>query len=213
MSNIDTRRIAERFAGLPVEQRRAVYDKIRTQGLGIGQFPILSRPVSQQTACSPSYAQLRQWFLWRMDPQSSAYHITGALTLKGSLDTEALRGSFSALISRHETLRTVFRDDGEGGLMQVVQADSNFALHEVDLGHMPKAEREGAIENEVDRLCNDPFDLEQGPLLRVGILRLAEEEYLLVVVMHHIVSDGWSMQLIIDEFAADYSASPADTVR
>jgi len=206
MSNIDTRRIAERFAGLPVEQRRAVYDKIRTQGLGIGQFPILSRPVSQQTACSPSYAQLRQWFLWRMDPQSSAYHITGALTLKGSLDTEALRGSFSALISRHETLRTVFRDDGEGGLMQVVQADSNFALHEVDLGHMPKAEREGAIENEVDRLCNDPFDLEQGPLLRVGILRLAEEEYLLVVVMHHIVSDGWSMQLIIDEFAADYSA-------
>ncbi len=206
MSNIDTRRIAERFAGLPVEQRRAVYDKIRTQGLGIGQFPILSRPVSQQTACSPSYAQLRQWFLWRMDPQNSAYHITGALTLKGSLDTDVLRGSFAASISRHEALRTVFRDDGEGEVIQVLQAESNFALNEVDLVHMPKVEREAAIENQVAVLCNDPFDLEQGPLLRVGILRLAEEEHLLVVVMHHIISDGWSMQLIIDEFAADYSA-------
>ncbi|MGP9766974.1 amino acid adenylation domain-containing protein [Halomonas sp. AOP13-D3-9] len=206
MSNIDTRRIAERFAGLPAEQRRVVYDKIRTQGLGIGQFPILSRPASQQKTCSPSYAQLRQWFLWRMDPKSSAYHITGALTLKGALDSGALRGSFAALISRHEALSTVFRDDGEGGVMQVVQADSNFALHEVDLGHMAKDEQEVAIENQVDRLCNDPFDLEQGPMLRVGLLRLAEEEHLLVVVIHHIISDGWSMQLIIDEFTADYRA-------
>ena len=204
MSNIDTRRIAERFAGLSTEQRRVVYDKIRTQGLGIGQFPILSRPALQQKTCSPSYAQLRQWFLWRLDPRSNAYHITGALTLKGSLDTEALRGSFSALISRHEALRTVFRDDGEGGAMQVLQAESNFVLHEVDLAHMPKDEREAAKENQVTQLCDVPFDLEQGPLLRVGLLRLAEEEHLLVVVMHHIVSDGWSMQLIIDEFAADY---------
>ena len=206
MSNIDTRRIAERFAGLPTEQRRVVYDKIRTQGLGIGQFPILSRPALQQKTCSPSYAQLRQWFLWRLDPRSNAYHITGALTLKGSLDTEALRGSFSALISRHEALRTVFRDDGEGGAMQVLQAESNFVLHEVDLAHMPKDEREAAKENQVTQLCDVPFDLEQGPLLRVGLLRLAEEEHLLVVVMHHIVSDGWSMQLIIDEFAAGYSS-------
>ncbi|MEH6642861.1 amino acid adenylation domain-containing protein [Vreelandella glaciei] len=206
MSNIDTRRIAERFAGLPAEQRRVVYDKIRTQGLGIGQFPILSRPALQQKTCSPSYAQLRQWFLWRLDPRSNAYHITGALTLKGSLDTEALRDSFSALISRHEALRTVFRDDGEGGAMQVLQVESNFVLHEVDLAHMPKDEREAAKENQVTQFCDVPFDLEQGPLLRVGLLRLAEEEHLLVVVMHHIVSDGWSMQLIINEFSADYAS-------
>ncbi|PCF93444.1 non-ribosomal peptide synthetase, partial [Vreelandella nigrificans] len=209
MSNIDTRRIAERFIGLSAEQRRVVYEKIRAQGLGIGQFPILSRPAAQQKVCPPSYAQLRQWFLWRLDPQSSAYHITGALSLKGGLDSETLRGSFSALISRHEALRTVFRDDGEGGVMQVVQAESSFAWYEVDLVHMSKVEREAAIDNHVALLCNDPFDLEQGPLLRVGILRLAEDEDLLVVVMHHIISDGWSMQLIIDEFAADYSARVA----
>ena len=206
MSNIDTRRIAERFSGLSAKQRRVVYDKICTQGLGIGQFPILRRPDSQLRTCSSSYAQLRQWFLWRLDPQSSAYHISGALSLKGTLDTEALRDSFATLISRHEALRTVFRDDGEGGVVQKLQTESNFALHEVDLSHMPKDEREVAIENQVDRLCNDPFDLEQGPLLRVGLLRLAEKKHLLVVVMHHIVSDGWSIQLIIDEFAAGYSS-------
>ncbi|MBT2774460.1 amino acid adenylation domain-containing protein, partial [Halomonas sp. ISL-60] len=209
MSSIDAHRIAERFACLSAEQRRVVYEKIRTQGLGIGQFPILRRSGSQLSICSPSYAQLRQWFLWRMDPQSSAYHITGALNLKGSLDTAALRGSFADLISRHEALRTVFRGDGEGGVMQVLQAESNFALHEADLGHMPRDEREAAIKSQIDRLCNDSFDLEQGPLLRVGLLRLAEEKHLLVVVMHHIISDGRSMQLIIDEFVADYSVRVA----
>ena len=141
-----------------------------------------------------------------MDPQSSAYHITGALTLKGSLDSEALRGSFAALVARHDSLRTLFREDGEGGATQEVQDESDFALHEVDLSPMPLHEREVAIENQVTQLCDAPFDLEQGPLLRVGLLRLAKEEHLLVVVMHHIVSDGWSIQLIINEFAADYCA-------
>ncbi|WP_193085166.1 non-ribosomal peptide synthetase, partial [Halomonas sp. 3F2F] len=206
MSSIDPRRIAERFAGLPTEQRRVVYEKIRTQGLGIGQFPILSRPSSQQKTCSLSYAQLRQWFLWRLDPDSSAYRITGALILKGALNSEALRGSFAALVARHEALRTVFRDDGEGGAIQVVQAEGDLVWHDIDLSHVLKDEREAAIENQVTQLCDVPFDLEQGPLLRVGLLHLAEEEHLLVVVMHHIISDGWSMQLIIDEFTADYRA-------
>ncbi|WP_136069070.1 hypothetical protein, partial [Modicisalibacter radicis] len=94
MNNIDTRRIAERFARLPIEQRRAVYDKIHAQGLGIGQFPILVREDALQERCPPSYAQRRQWFLWRLDPDSSAYHITGALTLTGALSPAALRDSF-----------------------------------------------------------------------------------------------------------------------
>ncbi|MDQ7727805.1 non-ribosomal peptide synthetase [Halomonas sp. SpR8] len=195
--------IAERFAHLARDKQSAFLGALRQQGIDFSQLPIVRRKTQERSELS--YSQVRQWFLWRLDPQSSAYHITGALTLKGSLDTEALRGSFTALISRHEALRTVFRDDGEDGVMQVVQAESNFAWHEVDLAHMPKDEREAAIENQV-ALRHDPFDLEQGPLLRVGILRLAEDEHLLVVVMHHIISDGWSMQLIIDEFAADYSA-------
>ncbi|MGP9739746.1 MULTISPECIES: non-ribosomal peptide synthetase [Halomonas] len=196
--------IAERFAHLTRDKQSVFLKALRQQGIDFSKLPIIPR--KSQESCELSSAQLRQWFLWRLDPQSSAYHITGALTLKGALVPEALWGSFSALISRHQALRTVFRDDGAGEVMQVVQAESNFAWHEVDLAHMPKDERQAAIENQVALLCNDPFDLEQGPLLRVGMLRLAEEEHLLVVVMHHIISDGWSMQLIIDEFSADYSA-------
>ncbi|WGI26271.1 amino acid adenylation domain-containing protein [Halomonas alkaliantarctica] len=196
--------IAERFAHLPRDKQSVFLEALRQQGIDFSQLPIVRS--KNQESRTLSYAQLRQWFLWRMDPQSSAYHITGAVTLKGTLDSEALRGSFAALVARHEALHTVFRDDGESEAVQVVQAENNFALSDIDLSHVPKGEREAAIESQVTRLCNDPFDLEQGPLLRVGLLRLAEEEQLLVVVMHHIVSDGWSIQLIIDEFAADYSA-------
>ncbi|WP_229359147.1 non-ribosomal peptide synthetase [Halomonas salipaludis] len=196
--------IAERFANLPRDKQSVFLEALRQQDIDFSQLPIVRS--NNQESRTLSYAQLRQWFLWRMDPQSSAYHITGAVTLEGSLDAEALRDSFSALATRHAALRTVFRDDGEGEVIQVVQAESNFVLHEVDLGQMPKDERAAAIDNQLARLCNEPFNLERGPLLRVGLLRLAEEKHLLVVVMHHIVSDGWSMQLIIDEFAADYSA-------
>ena len=84
-------RIAERFSRLTPEQRRAVYRKIRADGLGIGQFPIVPRDVSEASRCAPSYAQARQWFLWQLDPQSTAYHIAGALVLEGELDVAALR--------------------------------------------------------------------------------------------------------------------------
>ncbi|MEH6642860.1 amino acid adenylation domain-containing protein [Vreelandella glaciei] len=201
---LNKRIIAERFSRLGWDKQRVFLDALRQQKIDFSKLPIVPR--KSQESCELSYAQLRQWFLWRLDPQSSAYHITGALTLKGALDTEALRGSLAALVSRHEALRTVFRDDGEGGVVQEVQSEGNFVLHEVDLSHMAKGESEAAIENQVTQLCDVPFDLEQGPLLRVGLLRLAKEEHLLVVVMHHIVSDGWSMRLIINEFVADYSA-------
>ena len=196
--------IAERFSQLAQDKQSVFLEALKQQNIDFSQLPIVRR--KSQESNELSYAQLRQWFLWCMNPQSSAYHISGALVLKGLLDTEALRGSFAALISRHEALRTVFRDDGKSEIVQIVQAESNFAWHEADLGQMQKDEREAAIENQVTQLCDVPFDLEQGPLLRVGLLRLVEEEHLLVVVMHHIVSDGWSMQLIINEFAADYSA-------
>ncbi|MGP9687511.1 amino acid adenylation domain-containing protein, partial [Halomonas sp. AOP25-F1-15] len=201
---LNNRIIVERFLQLSQDKQSQFLKALKQQNIDFSTLPIIRR--NSQENCKLSYAQLRQWFLWRLDPQSSAYHITGALTLKGSLDTEAMWGSFAALISRHEALRTVFHDDGEGGAIHVVLAESNFAWHEIDLSHMPKDERDAAIESQLDRICNAPFNLEEGPLLRVGLLRLAEEKHLLVVVMHHIVSDGWSMQLIIDEFAADYSA-------
>ncbi|MDA8446662.1 amino acid adenylation domain-containing protein, partial [Paracidovorax valerianellae] len=153
-----------------------------------------------------SHAQLRQWFLWQLDPQSTAYHISGALQCHGTLDTDALRASFADLIERHEALRTVFRARPDGTAEQVIQPNAPLALQVTDLRSLALLEQPHRAREEARRISQTPFDLTSGPLLRVGLIRLAEREHWLVVAMHHIVSDGWSMQVLVDEFVARYQA-------
>jgi len=207
METTATRRIAERFSRLSPEQRRAVYDKIRADGLSIGQFPILARDASARGRCHLSYAQLRQWLLWQLDPRGTAYHISGALRLDGRLDAEAVRDALHAIVQRHESLRTVFRADAQGLAEQWIldPGPLDFAL--VDLRDVAGREaREARARQEARALSDTPFDLGEGPLLRVRLVRIEAESHLLVVVMHHIVSDGWSMQIVVDEFVERYRA-------
>ena len=149
-----------------------------------------------------SYAQIRQWFLWQFDPDSTAYHISGALRLKGELYIDALKASFKALVSRHESLHTVFCGGEDGQVEQVILDKNHLSFEETDLSTMSEAERTEQTEIVAAQLHQRPFDLEHGPLLRVGVIRQAGDEHILVVVMHHIISDGWSMQIIVDEFVA-----------
>ncbi|SFQ71894.1 amino acid adenylation domain-containing protein, partial [Variovorax sp. OK605] len=212
MESTATRRIAERFSRLSTEQRRVVYEGIRSKGLTLDQFPILPREDAAQDRCHVSYAQLRQWFLWQLDPQSTAYHISGALRLVGALDVEAVRASFAALVRRHASLRTVFRAVADGLVEQVIReaAEPDFSL--IDLsGVASLPEREALAQRESRRLSETLFDLGEGPLLRTGLIRLSAETHVLVVVMHHIVSDGGSMQIIVDEFVAQYRAQVQGT--
>ncbi|WP_141758786.1 non-ribosomal peptide synthetase, partial [Duganella sp. HH105] len=206
MNSSTTQRIAERFARLTPEQRRAVYQKIKLEGLAIGQFPILAREPSESLCWAPSYAQARQWFLWKLDPGSTAYHISAGLRLDGQLDAGALQAAFDALVARHESVRTLFRADDDGQVMQAIQPAAGADLERIDLGAVAADELEARIRDEAMRLHQTPFDLERGPLLRVGLIRAAADQHVLVVVMHHIVSDGWSMQIIIEEFVAQYRA-------
>ncbi|WP_211958479.1 condensation domain-containing protein, partial [Cupriavidus numazuensis] len=192
-------RIAQRFAGLSAEQRQAVYQRVLAEGMTAGQFPVTPRaPAASRDGGQPlSYAQSRQWFLWELEGGGSAYHITGALRLQGKLDMAAVRESFGAIVARHEALRTVFRANAEGLAEQWVMESGAFQFSEIDLTGSADAEAEaGRVARE---LGETPFELGTGPLLRVGLLRLAAGEHVLVVVMHHIVSDGWSVQLIVDE--------------
>jgi non-ribosomal peptide synthetase component F len=198
--------IGKRFSRLNPAQRRAVYQKIRAEGLTIGQFPILARDEAARVACAPSYAQMRQWFLWQLEPGSSAYHITGALRLQGLLNRDALQASFDALVERHESLRTVFRANAEGLVEQVVQQRAGLEIPLVDLGALADSERDARAQEEARRIAETPFDLTADPLLRVALIRLDPQTHLLVVVMHHIVSDGWSLQILVDEFVAHYRA-------
>nr|WP_286159280.1 non-ribosomal peptide synthase/polyketide synthase [Janthinobacterium sp. HH01] len=170
---------------------------LKAQGIDFGQLPIVAAKADSRTALS--YAQVRQWFLWKLDPDSTAYHISGALRLTGTLDDNALQAAFDALVARHESLRTVFHTGDDGQVSQVIQAPASMQLERID--------RNGAtIGEEVARLQQTPFDLERGPLLRVGLIREAADQHVLMVVMHHIVSDGWSMQIIVNEFVELYRA-------
>ncbi|PKH63783.1 non-ribosomal peptide synthetase [Halomonas sp. Choline-3u-9] len=168
-------------------------------------IPVLSN--TDRTKSLPlSYAQTRQWFLWQLEPKSTAYHISGALNLKGKLDIEALQSCFTALVERHESLRTVFASNNDGLAKQVVLDKNAYDFRHSDLSNIAPEKCEILADTAIREICDTPFDLSIGPLLRVGVIQRAEDDHLLVVVMHHIVSDGWSMQLIIDEFAVDYRA-------
>ncbi|HYR07710.1 MAG TPA: amino acid adenylation domain-containing protein, partial [Longimicrobium sp.] len=152
-----------------------------------------------------SFAQRRLWFVDRMQPGSAAYNITRAYLLSGPLDVEALRRAVDEIVRRHESLRTVFAS-ADGAPVQVVlpRIDLPLAVETVD-GPTPEARRERALRRAHEE-AEWAFDLERGPLLRVTLLRVSEQEHALVLVMHHIVSDGWSMGVLFGELGALYDA-------
>ncbi|HCK4881589.1 TPA: non-ribosomal peptide synthetase, partial [Pseudomonas aeruginosa] len=191
--------LARRFAGLPLPQRELFYQRLCSKGISFLQMPI-PRVCEQPGAHSLSYAQQRQWFLWQLEPDSAAYHIPAALRLRGELDVEALKRSFAALVERHEGLRTTFRQEG-GETLQVVHDRLPLEIREQSLGVADEAALMARIEEEV----RVPFDLERGPLLRVLLLRLSAEEQVLVVTLHHIVSDGWSTPIMVEELMQFYA--------
>ncbi|MFK3941982.1 non-ribosomal peptide synthase/polyketide synthase [Pseudomonas monteilii] len=148
-----------------------------------------------------SLAQNRLWLLWQLEPQSAAYNIPAGLHLRGELDEAALRASFQALVARHEALRTRF-DEVEGQAVQTVSPHQAFTLEHRDLEGLAPA----AVTTQREQEAIRPFDLRQGPLLRVTLARLADDEHQLWVTLHHIIADGWSLNILLDEFARLYAA-------
>ncbi|MCF5665397.1 amino acid adenylation domain-containing protein [Pseudomonas marginalis] len=192
--NID---LVSRFLRLPLEQRQQFYQRLQSRGMSFAQLPIAS--IREDGQSLPlSYAQERQWFLWQLDPDSATYHIPGALRLQGRLDLAALQRAFDSLLARHESLRTRLVQDGER-LLQSVAPEARIEIHQDVADEHPLMAR---IEAEIAR----PFDLQAGPLLRVTLLQLAEDEHVLVMVQHHIISDGWSMQVMVEELVQFYAA-------
>jgi len=147
-----------------------------------------------------SFAQERQWFIWRLDPDSAAYNIPVALRVKGPLQREALQGSLDMLVRRHETLRTTFVED-DGAPRQIIHPTLPVRIVE---RHplQPGEDLQALVEAETHR----PFDLQEGPPLRVLLLPLAADECVLVLTLHHIIADGWSMQVLVDELIRSYAA-------
>ena len=151
-----------------------------------------------------SFAQQRLWFLAQMEGGSEAYHIPVGLRLKGELDEDALRRSLDRIVARHEALRTRFVTEEGQAVQRVASADVGFALDCVDL--QGQADREQALATLSEREANTPFDLAHGPLIRGRLVKLGEQEHVLLITMHHIVSDGWSQGVLARELGSLYEA-------
>ncbi|OCR26281.1 peptide synthase [Pseudomonas syringae] len=153
-----------------------------------------------------SLAQNRLWIVWQLEPQSAAYNIPAALRLRGELDQAALATSFQQLIQRHEALRTRFLER-DGQALQRIEPASAFTLQHLDLSQLAARERDALALEAREQDAQAPFDLQNGPLLRVTLLRLDEQEHQLWVTLHHIIADGWSLNVLIDEFSRLYAAA------
>ena len=164
-----------------------------------------ARQNSQGVSFPVSFAQQRVWFLHYLEPTIASYNLPVAVRLTGSLDVGALEESLNEVVKRHDALRTSF-PVCEGRPVQVIAPVRQVALLEIDLTEFPAEAREGEAARLASVEASRPFDLAQGPLFRAKLLRLREEEHVLIVTMHHIVSDGWSIGILMRELAALYEA-------
>ncbi|HLL45317.1 MAG TPA: condensation domain-containing protein, partial [Longimicrobiaceae bacterium] len=176
-------------------------EEIRRAGLPVLP-PVV--PVERTGALPLSFAQERLWFLDRLDPGSTTYNIPMAWRLGGALDEAALERSLGEIVRRHEALRTTF-EEVDGSPVQVLVPFGGFALPVEDLSELTEADREAAVGRRTGEEARRAFDLSAGPLFRVALLRLGAEEHVLLLSMHHIVSDGWSIGVLFRELSALYA--------
>ncbi|BCL83213.1 non-ribosomal peptide synthetase [Ktedonobacteria bacterium brp13] len=152
-----------------------------------------------------SFAQQRLWFLDQLNPGSIAYLAPRALRLSGELNTEALERSLEKLIERHESLRTTF-EERSGRPIQVIHPICHFTLPLIDLSGLLVAQREMVTQGLVSQDAQNPCDLAKGPMLRASLLRVDAQEHVMLLTLHHIVTDKWSIQILVRELTTLYQA-------
>jgi amino acid adenylation domain-containing protein len=162
-------------------------------------------PADRTQALPLSSAQQRLWFLDQLEPNHPFYNVPIATWLNGPLDAPALEASLAQLVARHELLRTTF-PAVEGRPQQVIHSSLDLPLVHHDLRSAPAAEREPLARSQAVELSRQPFDLAQGPLLRAHLWQLDDQRHLLLLVLHHIVCDGWSMGVLVQELTRLYQA-------
>jgi pristinamycin I synthase-3/4 len=163
-------------------------------------------PAPRQGGLALSFAQERLWFLHQLEPENPFYNIPLALRIDGPLDTGALHRALNLLVARHESLRTNFHSV-EGRPVQVIAATMMIALPMRDLAGLPTDEQEREVGRLAEADARTPFNLARDPLLRGQLLRLGQEQYVLLLSLHHIVSDGWSMGVLTRDLAELYDAT------
>src|SRR6185312_16102299 len=187
-----------RIAALPAHMQEMLRRRLAGQAIQSDAIP----PADRTEPLPLSFSQQRLWFLHEFQPGSAAYNSGLAVRLRGSLQVAALTSALRQLVARHESLRTTF-DEVDGRGIQVVHAVPDVTLPVVELAGATDAALDGVLSVEYRR----PFDLRRGPLFRALLVRVAQDEHVLLLTAHHIVTDGWSMGVLIDELGTLYSAA------
>ncbi|HVG43628.1 MAG TPA: amino acid adenylation domain-containing protein, partial [Longimicrobium sp.] len=190
------------FEGPTVAELAGRVEEMRRAGLPVLP-PVV--PVDRDRLLPLSFAQERLWFLDRLEPGSASYNIPAALRLAGALDAAALERALGEVVRRHEALRTTFTEV-DGSPVQVIAPFGGFALPVEDLSGLGEVDREAAVRRRAGEEARRGFDLSAGLLFRVALLRLGEEDHVLLLSIHHIVSDEWSMGVLFRELWALYTA-------
>jgi amino acid adenylation domain-containing protein len=198
--------VSERVGALSPGERAALAMRLaraaRAAGSGTGSA------ITRRRNADPaplSFAQQRLWFLSQMEADSTTYNLPVGYELHGPLDVPTLERSLNEIIRRHEVLRTTFTiRDGEP--VQIVTPTLTLGLPVVDLTHLTGEEQWEELQRRANEYAAQPFHLEQGPLVRASLLKLSDEAHYLLVLMHHIVGDAWSMGIIMSELSAHYRA-------
>jgi amino acid adenylation domain-containing protein len=177
--------------------------EIHQKEQGLQAPPLLAVPRDQHLPLS--FAQQRLWFLDQLEPGSAVYNVPNAVRISGPLNVTALERSLNEIVTRHEILRTTF-STVEGEALQVISPSARQSLPVVDLSEQAESEREEEARRLAREESRQPFDLARGPLVRVTLLRLAQEDHVLLLSLHHIVSDGWSMKVLFRELSLLYEA-------
>jgi amino acid adenylation domain-containing protein/non-ribosomal peptide synthase protein (TIGR01720 family) len=196
--------LSDRIAALSPEKLALVWSRLRGNDKHV--FEEQSIPRNPATdPCPLSFAQQRLWFLNQLEPESPSYNVASPVRIAGALNLAALEQSFREIIRRHQILRTTIAAP-EGQPVQVIAPLLLWELPMADLRGLPQIAREAEIRYRIREEGVQPFNLARGPLMRVRLLRLGEQEYLALLTLHHIVCDEWSSGVLFREVAAFYQA-------
>ncbi|MFP2932273.1 condensation domain-containing protein, partial [Pyxidicoccus sp. 3LG] len=195
--------VRELFESLTVAKLALRIEALALAGTGGHPPALVAVPRTGELALS--FGQQRLWFLAQLEPDSPFYNVAGAVRMEGALDAAVLERSFAELARRHEVLRTTFKAEG-GRPVQLIALEGQVPMEVHDLRGVPAEVREAAARKLSSEVSQRPFSLETGPLMRAALIRMADEDHVLMVTMHHIVSDGWSVDILVREVSALYDA-------
>ena len=192
------------FASPTVAELAERVERTQREQQGLLAPPIVSVPRNQRLPLS--FAQQRLWFLDQLEPNNPLYNIPRPLRLTGELNVEALEQALNAIAARHEALRTTYGSE-QGQPFQIIASELRQPLKVFDLSSVPVPEREKEAHRLVEKEVATPFDLANGPIIRYMLLKLEDEDHILVVNTHHIADDGWSTGILLREMTELYEAA------